>query len=145
MSARVAIVGTGIAGSTAAYRVSEQFAGDIDPVGGLNCAIGFERSDADLVTRSLETVFRLFGALHGTVDFTYVRRWPLALPHTRPGVYRAIGEFVAGLDPCSPIQFAGDYLSQTGQNTAVAWGNRAAHNILANVNPATLTLEVHVT
>jgi protoporphyrinogen oxidase len=26
-------------------------------------------------------------------------------------------------------QFAGDYLSQTGQNTAVAWGNRAAANL----------------
>jgi len=91
-----------------------------------------DRSDKEIIRRSLETVFRLFPELKDTVDFTYLRRWPLALPHTRPGVYRAIGEFVAGLDPKSRIQFAGDYLSQTGQNTAVAWGNHAARNLLKN-------------
>ena len=60
---------------------------------------------------------------------TYVRRWSPALPHTMRGVYRAIGEFAAGLDATSPIQYAGDWLSQTGQNTAVAWGERAAENL----------------
>lgn len=67
--------------------------------------------------RSLETLERLFGDLG--VDLTYVRRRPLALPHTKPGVYRAIAEFTEGLDPDARIQFAGDWLSQTGQNTAV--------------------------
>lgn len=92
-------------------------------------AAWMERSDEELVERSLQTVFRLFPTLRGTVDFTYVRRWRLALPHTRDGVYQAIGEFASGLDPGSRTQFAGDYLSQTGQNTAVAWGNRAAANL----------------
>lgn len=89
-----------------------------------------DRPDDEIVERSLDTLCALFPELRDTVDLTYVRRWPLALPHTRPGVYRAIGEFVAGLDPDSPVQYAGDYLSQTGQNTAVAWGERAAGNIL---------------
>jgi protoporphyrinogen/coproporphyrinogen III oxidase len=71
----------------------------------------------------------LFPELRGTVDFTYVRRWPVALPHTRVGVYQRIAEFTSNTDPTSHIQFAGDYLSQTGQNTAVAWGNRAAANL----------------
>jgi protoporphyrinogen oxidase len=88
-----------------------------------------QRSDDELVERSLQTVFRLFPELRGTVDFTYVRRWPLALPQTRVGVYRRIAEFTSNIDPTSRIQFAGDYLSQTGQNTAVAWGNRAATNL----------------
>ncbi len=88
----------------------------------------FDRSDEDIVERSLRTLVGLVGNLG--VELTYVRRWSPALPHTKPGVYRAIGDFAAGIDPTSPIQYAGDWLSQTGQNTAVAWGERAAANIV---------------
>jgi oxygen-dependent protoporphyrinogen oxidase len=87
------------------------------------------RSDDELIARSLQTLLRLFPELRDTVDFTYVRRWPVALPQTSVGVYQRIAEFTSGIDPTSRIQFAGDYLSQTGQNTAVAWGNRAAANL----------------
>lgn len=86
-------------------------------------------SDDELIARSLQTVLRLFPELQGSVDFTYVRRWQVALPQTRIGVYQRIAEFTSNIDPASRIQFAGDYLSQTGQNTAVAWGNRAAANL----------------
>jgi protoporphyrinogen/coproporphyrinogen III oxidase len=92
-------------------------------------AAWMQRSDDELIARSLQAVLRLFPELRDTVDFTYVRRWPVALPQTRVGVYRRIAEFTSNIDPTSPIQFAGDYLSQTGQNTAVAWGNRAAANL----------------
>jgi protoporphyrinogen/coproporphyrinogen III oxidase len=92
-------------------------------------AAWMQRSDDALIARSLQTVLRLFPELQGTVDFTYVRRWPMALPQTRVGVYQRIAEFTSSIDPRSRIQFAGDYLSQTGQNTAVAWGNRAAANL----------------
>jgi oxygen-dependent protoporphyrinogen oxidase len=92
-------------------------------------AAWMHRSDDELVARSLQTVLRLFPELRGSVDFTYVRRWPLALPQTSVGVYQRIAEFTSNIDPTSRIQFAGDYLSQTGQNTAVAWGNRAAANL----------------
>ena len=89
----------------------------------------YDRSDEEIVARTLETLERVFGDLG--VELTYVRRWPLALPHTKPWVYRAIAEFTEGLDAGAPIQFAGDWLSQTGQNTAVAWGERAARNLVA--------------
>lgn len=92
-------------------------------------AAWMHRSDDELIARSLQTVLRLFPELRGTVDFTYVRRWPVALPQTSVGVYQRIAEFTSNIDPTSRIQFAGDYLSQTGQNTAVAWGNRAAANL----------------
>jgi protoporphyrinogen oxidase len=92
-------------------------------------AAWMHRSDDELIARSLQTVLRLFPELRGTVDFTYVRRWPVALPQTSVGVYQRIAEFTSSIDPASRIQFAGDYLSQTGQNTAVAWGNRAAANL----------------
>lgn len=95
-------------------------------------ATWLDRGDDALVERSLHTVFRVFPELRGTVDFTYVRRWPLALPHTRVGAYREIAAFASTIDPQCPIQFAGDYLSQTGQNTAVSWANRAAANLIVN-------------
>lgn len=89
-----------------------------------------DRPDDELIERATRTLIRLFPELDGTIELGYVRRWPTALPHTRAGVYRAIGEFTAALDPASPIQYAGDYLSQTGQNTAAAWGERAAANLI---------------
>jgi oxygen-dependent protoporphyrinogen oxidase len=88
----------------------------------------YDRSDDEIVERSLQTLTGLVGDLG--VELTYVRRWSPALPHTKPGVYRAIGDFAASIDPRSPIQYAGDWLSQTGQNTAVAWGQRAAANLV---------------
>lgn len=91
----------------------------------------FDRSDEEIVARSLQTLTGLVGDLG--VELTYVRRWSPALPHTKPGVYHAIGDFAAGIDPRSPIQYAGDWLSQTGQNTAVAWGERAAANLTNTV------------
>lgn len=57
-----------------------------------------QRTDDELVERSLQTVLRLFPELRDTVDFTYVRRWPVALPQTRVGVYRQIATFTSNLD-----------------------------------------------
>jgi oxygen-dependent protoporphyrinogen oxidase len=91
----------------------------------------FDRPDDEIVARSLKALTGLVGDLG--VELTYVRRWSPALPHTKPGVYRAIGDFAAGIDATSPIQYAGDWLSQTGQNTAVAWGERAAANLSGTV------------
>src|SRR5581483_8414315 len=88
----------------------------------------WDRPDDDIVQRSLLPLTRLFGDLG--VELTYVRRWSPALPHTRPGAYRAIADFADSIDPGSPVQYAGDWLSQTGQNTAVAWGERAAANLV---------------
>jgi oxygen-dependent protoporphyrinogen oxidase len=68
----------------------------------------------------------VFGELRGNVEFTHVTRWACALPHTQIGAYKRIGEFNAALDPRSRIQFAADYMSAAGQNTAVEFGNRAA-------------------
>jgi oxygen-dependent protoporphyrinogen oxidase len=90
----------------------------------------FDAPDEAIVARTMQTILRLYPELHGTVDFAHVTRWTQALPHTAVGAYRRIGELNAALDPRDPIQFAGDYLSAAGQNTAVALGNRAAENVI---------------
>ncbi|MCX2930050.1 FAD-dependent oxidoreductase [Mycobacterium sp. CVI_P3] len=90
-----------------------------------------DEPDEVLVEHSLERVFRSFPELRGAVDYTHVTRWERALPFTRIGAYREIGRLNAALDPASPIQYAADFMSAAGQNTAVEFGTRAARNLLA--------------
>lgn len=90
----------------------------------------FDRSDEAIGQRTLETLLKVFPELRDQIEFIEVTRWNHALPHTRVGSYRQIGEFNAQLDPTARLQFAGDYLSAAGQNTAVEFGNRAAANLL---------------
>lgn len=89
-------------------------------------------SDEAVVEHTLATVFKVFPELRGTVAFTHVTRWHSALPFTRIGAYRDIRRLNAGLDPASPVQYAADFMSAAGQNTAVEFGNRAARNVIAH-------------
>ena len=91
-----------------------------------------DRSDEDISQRSLDTVFAVFPELEGSIEFTHVTRWSLALPLTGPGAYQLMGEFTAAVDRGDRIQFAGDYLSAAGQNTAVRLGAKAARNLVKN-------------
>jgi protoporphyrinogen/coproporphyrinogen III oxidase len=86
--------------------------------------------DEELVEHTLATVFKVFPELRGAVEFTHVTRWRRALPFTRIGAYQDIGRLNATLDPTSPVQYAADFMSAAGQNTAVEFGNRAARNLI---------------
>ena len=97
-------------------------------------------SDDELVERSTRSLLRIFPELAGTVDFAHVRRWPLALVHTKIGAFKKIGEFNAALDPAAPVQFAADYMSEAGQNTAITFGTRAAENLIRSSRVAPVAL-----
>ncbi|GAA5174361.1 protoporphyrinogen oxidase [Pseudonocardia eucalypti] len=92
-------------------------------------------TDEEIVEHTLASLRRVFPELFAgaadPVELTHVTRWRHALPLTSVGAYRHIGEFNAALDPADRIQFAGDYMSAAGQNTAVEFGTRAAHNLLS--------------
>jgi protoporphyrinogen/coproporphyrinogen III oxidase len=90
--------------------------------------------DEALIEHTLATVFDAFPELRGTVAFTHVTRWRRALPFTRIGAYRDIGRFNAALDPSSPVQYAADFMSAAGQNTAVEFGDRAARKLIARAD-----------
>jgi oxygen-dependent protoporphyrinogen oxidase len=90
----------------------------------------FFRPDEEIVTRSLNTIQKVFPELRTHVQFTHVTRWQQALPFTTVGAYRRISEFNASLDKRSPIQFAGDYMSAAGQNSAIVQGTQAAGRLL---------------
>ncbi len=90
-----------------------------------------DRSDEEIVARSLQTVYRVFPELRGHLNFSHVTRWRHALPLTAVGAYRLIGDFNAALDPRARVQFAADYMSEAGQNSAIDLGHRAARTLQA--------------
>jgi oxygen-dependent protoporphyrinogen oxidase len=89
----------------------------------------WERSDEEIVARTLQTVCKLFPELRGTVDFTSVARMPVALPTLDVGAFKRIAAFQVALDPRSRVQFAGDFMSDPGQNTGIALAGRVAENL----------------
>jgi oxygen-dependent protoporphyrinogen oxidase len=89
----------------------------------------FHCSDENLVKRTLKVVLAYFPEMEGSLEMSHVARWDKALPLTAPGVYRAISAFNSSLNPASRLQFAGDFMSAAGQNTAVNFGERAAENL----------------
>lgn len=89
-----------------------------------------DEPDEVVVAHTLETVFQVFPELRGSVEFTDVTRWRQALPCTKIGAYRDIARFNRSLDPASPVQYAADFMSAAGQNTAVEFGARAARNLI---------------
>jgi oxygen-dependent protoporphyrinogen oxidase len=89
-----------------------------------------DASDERVVEHTLATVFGVFPELRDTVEFTHVTRWRRALPFTRIGAYQDIGRLNVALDPASRVQYAADFMSAAGQNTAVEFGNRAARNLI---------------
>jgi oxygen-dependent protoporphyrinogen oxidase len=87
-------------------------------------------SDEQIVARTLDYLYRLYPMLRGAVDMSHVKRWDKALPLMKIGGYGEVARLNQRLDPAAPVQFAGDYLSGAGQNTAVDFGVKAAKNII---------------
>jgi oxygen-dependent protoporphyrinogen oxidase len=85
--------------------------------------------DEALVGHTMGVLTRYFPELAGTVEMTHVRRWPLALPHTGAGAFRLIADFNAAVDPADRVQFVGDWVSESGQNSAMAVAERVAANV----------------
>lgn len=91
----------------------------------------FGAPDADLVALATAFVERLFPELRGQQDLTHITRWPCAIPNPSPGIYKEVAAMKSRIDPESPVQIAGDYLTCTGQNSAIYYGKRAAEDLLA--------------
>jgi oxygen-dependent protoporphyrinogen oxidase len=81
----------------------------------------------DIARRYLE---KLFPELEGQCDLSRVSRWPLAISYPEPGVYREIHKLKTQIAPTDRIQYAADYFTCTGQNSAIHYGKRAAENLV---------------
>jgi oxygen-dependent protoporphyrinogen oxidase len=86
--------------------------------------------DAELIALATSFVEKLFPELRGQQDMTNVTRWPCAIPNPSPGIYKEVAAMKARLDPASPVQLAGDYLTCTGQNSAIYYGKQAAEALI---------------
>ncbi|MEX1670942.1 NAD(P)/FAD-dependent oxidoreductase [Zhongshania guokunii] len=87
-------------------------------------------SDEELIEHTLTYLYKLFPVLRGNIDMTHVKRWDTALPLMEIGGYGEVALLNERLKTGSRIQFAGDYRSGAGQNTAVDFGMKAARNII---------------
>ena len=94
----------------------------------------FHQPDEQLIRTADAYLQKLFPELQGQLDFTHVSRWPLAIVNPAVGIYREVHRLKQSIDPNSQIQYAGDYFTCTGQNSAIHYGHVAANNLLA-ANP----------
>lgn len=96
-------------------------------------ARNLDTSDDVIAEKTIEQLCRYFPEIRSGIEMTHVARWPVAIPLTAPGAYKAIARFNQSLSKTSRVQFAGDYMSAAGQNTAVLYGKKAAENITASL------------
>jgi oxygen-dependent protoporphyrinogen oxidase len=75
-------------------------------------------------------VQEMFPELRGALDMTHVTRWPLAIPNPAPGIYKQVHAMKSRIDPNDRIQYAGDYFTCVGQNSAIYYGRLAAENLI---------------
>lgn len=88
------------------------------------------KSDADLVAWARAKAEPLFPELAGHFDVAQVTRWPAMAHANVPGFYKQAAQLLNRLDDTDRIQIAGDLFAKTSQEAAVAWGNRAADNLI---------------
>lgn len=95
----------------------------------------FDRDDAHIVADTLAALRATLPALADHIDthrdLTFVHRLRHAVLTRPPGGYRALAAFTRNLDPRSRIHFAGDHLSLTLTNAALAAGEQAAARVHA--------------
>lgn len=103
------------------------------PPGGQTVSVYFDREQApeshedEVVARARRAVDRAFGA--ATPDFHRVFGMDVALIAPTPGHYAAMRAARDAMP--STIRLAGDYLSHSGIEAALASGERAAHDLLS--------------
>jgi len=96
-------------------------------------------SDDAIVKLTVAEVERIFPGTEAVLDMTHVSRWDEVVPFTRPGCFKAQRAFKQAVDRSDRIQFAGDFLSTGGQNTAVHYGNLAARNLSGHAARTSVT------
>jgi oxygen-dependent protoporphyrinogen oxidase len=87
-----------------------------------------DSSDARIIDRYTEDLETLFPPLRDAIEEVQVKRWPIGLPHPRPGRHRVQTELER---PIGNIFLAGDYLGTTHVETAIETGSSAARAIRA--------------
>lgn len=83
-----------------------------------------------LIVETSATVEKLLPELAGSLSMSHVSRWPQGLTNPSPGIYKAMRKMNQATNPADRVQLVGDYRSTAGQNSAVAWGNNIARDLI---------------
>lgn len=89
--------------------------------------------DDALIKETAVAVERIMPELSGHLEMSHVTRWTDGLTNPVLGIYRAMQKVNQTVDPADRVQLAGDYRSTAGQNSAVAWGNNVARNLIEHI------------
>lgn len=93
---------------------------------------GYALPDDKVIAIAHGYLVKLFPELAGQCDLSRISRWPFAIPFGATGVHREIHLLQQKLAPADRVQYAGDYFTCTGQNSAIHYGRRAAERLIAN-------------
>jgi oxygen-dependent protoporphyrinogen oxidase len=97
------------------------------------CEERLDRSDDELLEEMYPSIEKVVPGVRALVETTRIDRWRPAVLMSKPGTYVAMAEFARRIDPRSPVQLAGDYLSASSTNGCAVAGERAADRIAALV------------
>jgi oxygen-dependent protoporphyrinogen oxidase len=97
------------------------------------CEARVERTDDELLDEMFPSIEKVVPGVRDLVETTRIDRWRPAVLMSKPGTYVAMAEFARRIDPRSPVQLAGDYLSASSTNGCAVSGERAADRISALV------------
>lgn len=86
--------------------------------------------DAALIAQTSAIVEKLLPELAGQLEMSQVTRWSPGLTNPNLGIYKAMQKVNRAVDPADRVQLVGDYRSTAGQNSAVAWGNNVARDLI---------------
>lgn len=87
-------------------------------------------AESRTVENAQGVVERFFPEVKGTLDMANVKFAPYGSHLAPPGHFKAVQEFFANHPASDPVQIGGDYFSLPSQETAVAWGEKAAERVL---------------
>jgi oxygen-dependent protoporphyrinogen oxidase len=83
-------------------------------------------TDEELLAEMMPSIEMIVPGVRDLVEVTRIDRWRPAVLKSYPGMYAFMAEFASLIDPASPVQLAGDYLSASSTNGCAVSGELAA-------------------
>jgi oxygen-dependent protoporphyrinogen oxidase len=101
------------------------------------CEERLDRTDDELIDEMLPSVDKVLPGVAGIVETTRIDRWRPSVVMSRPGTYAAMDELVRRIDPTSPVQLAGDFMTASSTNGCALSGELAAQRLATSVSLST--------
>ena len=97
----------------------------------------WDDDDAAIARDAVSAAGKVLSTMGDEVEMTHVRRWDPCVSVRAPGGYKMLRRFVAGLDPSSRVQLAGDYFTSLSTNGSLCSGEWAAVRVAGALQHST--------